>query len=93
MVEDAMIIFNVLKELINEESEKGNTKFIIFPYGKAGEIAKTILDARPDTKYLLVDNKKMEKDICSFEVITDKKFEEYKILLCCVNEYYPEIKM
>lgn len=88
-----MIIFNVLKGLINEEIEKGNTKFIIFPYGKAGEIARTILDATPDTTYLLVDNRKAEKDICSFDVISDKNYEEYKILLCCINEYYPELKL
>lgn len=87
-----MVVFNSIKSLIDKEIESGNTRFIIFPYGNAGMIAKTILDGYGNVDYILTDNYKEGTDIHNFNTISWDRYKEYKILFCCVNGYYPELK-
>lgn len=87
-----MVVFNSIKALIDQEIESGNTQFIIFPYGNAGLAAKTILDGYGNVDYILVDNKKSGTNIHDFNTIFLDEYKEYKILFCCVNEFYPELR-
>lgn len=89
-----MEIFKVIKELIDKEITSGNTKFIIFPYGKAGAVVRSILDGYQNVTYILTDNKKKDTDIYNLETVCKEEYKEYKILFCCLNiEYYLDLKL
>lgn len=87
-----MVIFNSIKNLIDQEIKNGTARFIIFPYGKAGLIARTILDGYGNVDYILVDNYKMGAGIHDFDTIFLDRYTDYKILFCCVNGFYSGLK-
>lgn len=77
-----MEVFFAIKSLVEQEIRKGNRKFIIFPYGKAGIITRIILDSYENVSYVLADNHKKEMEICDPRGIFLRNIEN--ILFCFV---------
>lgn len=86
------MFFNCVKNVIEKEIEKGNTKFIIFPYGETGMTARAILNGYHNVKYILVDNYKTGTEIRDFPTIFLNEYKDYKLLFCCISACYSELK-
>jgi len=84
-----------VKSTINVLLEK-TEKFIIYPYGKIGNIAKSILDEKGITTYILVDHYKSltDKSVYDINVLNYSKYSDYLILMCSdsKSQYYKTIK-
>ena len=79
-----MHVFYRIERLINNLSEKGYKKFIIYPIGKVGEIARTILKSK-GLDFVCVDRYRKEEGIFPVDILSNQKYEEYIILLCYVD--------
>lgn len=71
-------------------------KFIIYPYGKIGNIVKNILDEKGIDSYIIVDHYKclLDKMICDVDILNDMRYHDYIVLVCCdiKNRHYNDIK-
>lgn len=88
-----MVFFNIVKKIIDSEIANGNTRFIIFPYGKVGAVVRATLDEYNNVDYILADNKKTGSNIYNLKAVFQSKYKEYKVLFCCLNQNcYIELK-
>lgn len=78
------IIFIKMRKKIRWLIKHEITNFIIYPFGKFGNIAKSILDEIEDARYICVDHYKCleNKMIFDINVLEDDRFLNYYILIC-----------
>ncbi len=84
-----MTIFNQIKRMVENELDKGNSKFIIFPFGDVGYQVRSVLEYVYDIKpeYIL-DNKlcMYNKKIKSLEFLKEINCDEYTLILATDNK-------
>lgn len=84
--------YDQVKKVISEEIGGGkNKKFIIYPYGKFGKIAKEILDELGEKSYVIIDENLADesKGIYKLSILREKEYSTYTILLCSNSlQYY-----